>query len=54
MPMRMDAAERANEISHNYTIVGRLAPGVEMAQASAELNAFAAQMARDRPQQRTW
>jgi putative ABC transport system permease protein len=49
LPMRMTPAERASEISHNYAILGRLADGVAPAQASAELETFAARMAAERP-----
>ena len=49
LPMRMSPAERASEINHSYTMVGRLAPNVTFAQAAAELEAFAARMAKERP-----
>ncbi|HKB13100.1 MAG TPA: ABC transporter permease, partial [Vicinamibacterales bacterium] len=49
LPMRMSPAEAVNEISHNYTMVGRLADGVTMTAAAAELDAFAARMAAERP-----
>jgi len=49
LPMRLSPAERASEINHSYTMVGRLAPGVTFAQAAAELDAFAARMAKERP-----
>ncbi len=49
LPLRFSPAERANEISHNYTVVGRLAPGVSEGAASAEMNAIAAALAADRP-----
>ena len=49
LPMRMSPAERASEISHSYTMVGRLAPNVTFAQAAVELEAFAARMAKERP-----
>ena len=45
----MSAAERANAISHNYQVVARLADGATAASASAELAAFAARMAAERP-----
>ena len=48
LPMRMTAAERVNENSHNYTMIGRLADGVTLAQASAELDAFGARVAAER------
>src|SRR4029077_5122239 len=49
LPMQMSPAEAANEISHNYTMIGRLADGVAVSTASAELDAFAARMAAERP-----
>jgi putative ABC transport system permease protein len=49
LPMRLSPEEAANEISHNYTMVGRLADGVSMSAASAELDAFASRMAAERP-----
>jgi predicted permease len=49
LPMNMTPAERANEISHNYTIVARLADGVTPAQADAELLAWSVRMAAERP-----
>jgi len=52
LPMRLSPSERALESSHNYTIFGRLAPGVTYGQASAELATFAARMASERPSHR--
>ena len=49
LPARMSPAERVNEDSHNYSILGRLADGVTLEQASAELETFAARMSRERP-----
>ena len=49
LPMRMSPSERVNEISHSYTMIGRLAAGTTLAQASAELEAFATRMAAERP-----
>jgi len=49
LPMRMSPAERINEISHNYTIVARLADRVALPQASAELEALSARLAAERP-----
>jgi len=49
LPMRMSAAERANETSHNYTMIGRLSDNVTSAQASAELETLAARLAAERP-----
>ena len=48
LPMRMTPAERINENSHSYTMLGRLADGVTLAQASAELDAFGARVAEER------
>jgi putative ABC transport system permease protein len=45
LPARMAPAERDNAISHNYSIVARLADGVSFARASAEIETFAARMA---------
>jgi putative ABC transport system permease protein len=49
LPARMPAAERTNEISHNYTVVGRLTRTSSVEQASAEMAALAASQAADRP-----
>jgi putative ABC transport system permease protein len=49
LPMRMSPAESANEISHNYTMIGRLADGVAISAAAAEFDALAARLAADRP-----
>jgi len=48
LPMRMSPSERVNEIGHNYTVLARLADGVTLAQASAELEGFAVRMAAER------
>jgi putative ABC transport system permease protein len=50
LPVRFSPAERDNAISHNYRIVGRLAPGISVAQASGELAARAAQQAATQPE----
>jgi putative ABC transport system permease protein len=50
LPVRMGAAERENEISHNYMVVARLADHATLASASAEIAAFARRMALDRPE----
>jgi putative ABC transport system permease protein len=52
LPARMTPAQRTNEDSHNYKILGRLADGATLEQASAELDSFAARMARERPSHR--
>jgi hypothetical protein len=49
LPARMTPSQRINEISHSYTMLGRFADGATLAQASAELNAFAARMSAERP-----
>ena len=53
LPARMTPSERANEENHNYRILGRLADGVTLAQANAELETFAARMSSERPSHRT-
>jgi len=52
LPARLTPAQRINEDSHNYKILGRLSDGVTLEQASAELDAFAARMAAERPSHR--
>jgi putative ABC transport system permease protein len=49
LPLRLTGAQRDNGISHNYTILARLADGVSVARAAAELEAFAARFAADHP-----
>src|SRR5204862_5975210 len=49
LPMRLSPVERASEINHSYTMIGRIAGGVTLAQASAELETFSARMAAERP-----
>ncbi|HEY2908023.1 MAG TPA: ABC transporter permease [Vicinamibacterales bacterium] len=49
LPARMSPAERDNAISHNYTIVGRLAQDATLAQASGEMTRIAATIAADHP-----
>jgi len=49
LPMRISPSERASEINHSFTFVGRLADGITFAQASDELERFAARMAAERP-----
>ena len=53
LPARMSPAERTNEDSHNYRFLARLAPGATLEQASAEVEAFAARMATERPSHRS-
>ena len=52
LPARMTTEERTKAISHNYTILGRLAGQVTPAAASAELAAMAASQAAERPDKR--
>jgi putative ABC transport system permease protein len=49
LPARMSAAEQANAISHNYTVIARLADGTTLTAASAEIVAFAARMVAEHP-----
>jgi len=49
LSMHMDARQRANDISHNYTILARLADRTTLEQATAELEAAAARAATERP-----
>jgi putative ABC transport system permease protein len=50
LPAEMSGEERTNAVSHNYTILARLAEGTTAAQASAELQAFAARMTAEHPE----
>ena len=52
MPARLSPADRVTEVYHSQKILGRLADGVTLDQASAELDAFAARMAAERPSHR--
>ena len=49
LPAEMSGEERTNDTSHNYTVLARLADGTTPAQASAELEAFAARMTAEHP-----
>ena len=49
LPLRMSAAERDDAISHNYTVLARLVPGVTAKAADAEMNAIARSQAVDQP-----
>ena len=40
LPARMTPEERLNETSHNYTVIGRLADGASVAQATRELSLY--------------
>jgi putative ABC transport system permease protein len=50
LPTLMTAQERTNAISHNYTVLGRLADRVAAAEASAEMQTWASTMAREHPE----
>jgi putative ABC transport system permease protein len=52
LPARLSPADRVTEVYHSQKILGRLAGGVTLAQASAELETFAARMAAERPSHR--
>lgn len=49
LPIRMAPAERDNEVSHNFTIVARLADGVSLEGASKEMAAVADALAHEHP-----
>ena len=49
LPARFSPEERTNPISHNYTIVGRLADGVTTAAAGAEMTVLAKAIAAEHP-----
>jgi putative ABC transport system permease protein len=49
LPARMTPSERVNPVSHNYTVVARLAANVTVAGARAEIETFATRMAADEP-----
>ena len=51
-PMRLDPAQAARD-GRNYQSVARLKPGVTLAQAQHDMEAIAAQTARERPQMNT-
>ncbi len=51
-PMRLDPALAARD-GRNYQSVARLKPGVTLAQAQLDMDAIAAQTARERPQMNT-
>src|SRR3954463_1399391 len=52
MPARLSPADRVTEVYHSQKILGRLAGGVTLEQASAELEAMAARLAAERPSHR--
>ena len=49
LPVRMPVEERTNQISHNYVVIARLADGVSLSQAAAELASGAAALALEQP-----
>jgi putative ABC transport system permease protein len=49
LPLRMTAAERTNDVSHNYTVLARLADRVSPPAASAEMQTWAADLANAQP-----
>jgi putative ABC transport system permease protein len=49
LPAEMSGEERTNDVSHNYTVLARLADGTTPARASAGLEAFAARMTAEHP-----
>jgi putative ABC transport system permease protein len=52
LPMRMSPSERANDLSHSYTLVGRLAAGTSLTQATAEFEALGTRLATERQSHR--
>ena len=52
MPARLSPADRVTEVYHSQKILGRLADGVGLDQASAEIEALAAQLAAERASHR--
>jgi putative ABC transport system permease protein len=52
MPARLSPADRVTELYHSQKILGRLADGVPLEQASAEIEAFAARLAAERASHR--
>jgi putative ABC transport system permease protein len=52
MPARLSAVDRVTEVYHSQKIIGRLADGSSVEQASAELEALAARLAAERPSHR--
>jgi putative ABC transport system permease protein len=46
---RFDADDRTSFTSHNYNVIGRLAPGVSLAQAQAEMTSIAGVLATEQP-----
>jgi putative ABC transport system permease protein len=53
LPSRLTLAERENAISHNYTVVGRLADGVSIQAAESEIAAFASRLSVQQPDTHT-
>ena len=52
-PLTFDPNELVNRQNYSYLAVARLKPGVTLAQASAEMDVIAAQIARDHPKENT-
>ncbi|HMD33393.1 MAG TPA: ABC transporter permease [Vicinamibacterales bacterium] len=48
LPIRMTAAERSNQASHNYTVIARLGDAATLSTATAELQTIAAQLEQHR------
>jgi putative ABC transport system permease protein len=53
LPARLAPAEWANEISHNYTVLGRLADGVTLDAAAREVDALASALTAEEPKTHT-
>jgi len=51
--LRFDADDRAERRSHNYVVLGRLKPGVDIGVADAAMDAIALELAREHPQHMT-
>ena len=49
VPRTFSEAERQNRVANYFDVVGRLAPGTDLAAAQADLDRAAAQMARENP-----